>query len=196
MGACGPDDVVVGLVGRLVREKGYGEVFEAARQLHAHVPHVRFAVIGDDDHEKDDALDASDRATAAAAGVRFLGGRSDMPRLYAAMDVHVLASHREGFPRSPMEAAAMGVPVVATNIRGCRQVVDHDVTGLLVPARDPQALAAAISRLASAPELRRNYGAAGRAKALCDFDDRRCVEITLEAYRRLMTRHGVPAPAK
>ena len=195
LGASGPDDVVVGLVGRLVREKGYGEVFEAARELRDHVPQLRFAVIGADDDQKDDALDISDRARAAEAGVKFLGGRSDMPRLYAAMDVHVLASYREGFPRSPMEAAAMGVPVVATNVRGCRQVVDEGVTGFLVPARDARSLAAAIAKLAGAPELRAQFGAAGREKALREFDDRRCVEITLETYRRLLAKRSASTPA-
>ena len=186
LGACGPDDVVVGLVGRLVREKGYPEVFEAARRLRDHVPRLRFAIIGDDDHEKEDALSADDRAVAAAAGVRFLGRRFDMPRLYAGMDLHVLASHREGFPRSPMEAAAMGVPAVVTNVRGCRQVVEDGRTGRLVPARDPGALAAAIGALARSPESLLAFGHAARQKARREFDDRRCVEITLETYRRLL----------
>jgi glycosyltransferase involved in cell wall biosynthesis len=194
LGACGPDDVVVGLVGRLVAEKGYLEVFEAARQLQGHVPRVRFAVIGEVDHEKDDALTAGERERATEAGVRFLGKRMDVTRLYAGMDVHVLASHREGFPRSPMEAAAMGLPVVATNVRGCREVVDDGVTGRLVPARDPGALAAAIGELASSPELRARYGAAGREKALREFDDRRCVEITLETYRRLLASRASSVP--
>jgi glycosyltransferase involved in cell wall biosynthesis len=113
-----------------------------------------------------------------------------MTRLYAAMDIHVLASHREGFPRSPMEAAAMGVPVVVTNVRGGRQVVNDGVTGRLVPVRDPRALAAAISDLASDPEARRRMGAAGREKALREFDDRRCVAITLDTYERLLARRG------
>ncbi len=86
-------------------------------------------------------------AAAKAAGVRFLGHRDDPERLYGAFDIYVLASHREGFPRSAMEAAASAVPIVATDIRGCREVVDHERTGLLVPARDPLALEAAIDRL-------------------------------------------------
>jgi glycosyltransferase involved in cell wall biosynthesis len=95
-----------------------------------------------------------------------------------------------------MEAAAMGVPVVATNVRGCRQVVDDGATGFLVPARDAHALGAAIRQLADEPELRRRFGAAGREKALREFDDRRCVEITLETYRRLMAERSVSAPAR
>ena len=108
LGGCAPGDVVVGMVGRLVREKGYVEVFEAASELRERFPQLRFAVVGDDEHEKGDALTAGDRALAAAAGVRFLGGRMDMARLYAGMDMVVLASHREGFPRSPMEAGRHG----------------------------------------------------------------------------------------
>jgi len=196
LGACGPDDVVVGLVGRLVAEKGYLDVFDAARRLRGHVPRVLFAVIGEVDHEKDDALTAAQRERATEAGVRFLGKRMDVTRLYAGMDVHVLASHREGFPRSPMEAAAMGLPVVATNVRGCREVVDDGVTGRLVPVRDPGALAVAIGELARSPELRARFGAAGRDKARREFDDRRCVEITLETYRRLMSSRASSVAAR
>ena len=155
---------------------------------------MRVAVIGMTESEKGDAIGAADRATAEAHGVRFLGARNDVVRLYAGMDVHVLASHREGFPRSPMEASAMGVPVVATDIRGCRQAVDDGVTGRLVPVRDPGALAAAIGELAAQPELRRRYGAAAREKALREFDDRRCVQLTLDTYRRLLARRA-PASA-
>jgi glycosyltransferase involved in cell wall biosynthesis len=195
LGAVAPDDdVVVGLVGRLVREKGYAEVFAAASQLRDQLPNLRFAVIGWDNAEKGDALDAGDRARADAAGVRFLGGRDDVDRLYAGMDIFVLASHREGFPRAAMEAAAMGVPVIATDIRGCRQVVDDGITGLLVPVRDPAGLADAIKSLAVDPERRRELGAAGRAKAARDFDERRCTTITLATYRALLGRRGLPMP--
>jgi glycosyltransferase involved in cell wall biosynthesis len=196
LGAVAPDDVVVGLVGRLVREKGYAEAFAAASRLRDEFPDLRFAVIGwDDDNDKEDALDASDRARATAAGVRFLGGRDDVDRLYAGMDIFVLASHREGFPRAAMEAAAMRVPVIATDIRGCRQVVDDGTTGLLVPARDAVALAGAIKALVVDPDRRRELGAAGRAKAAREFDERRCVTITLDTYRALLTRRALPVPA-
>lgn len=194
LGATTVDDVVVGLVGRLVREKGYPEVFEAAARLRPRFPQVRVAVIGPEEPDKSDALTAQDREAAERGGVRFLGARHDMVRLYAGMDIHILASHREGFPRSPMEASAMGVPVVATDIRGCRQAVDHGITGLLVPARDPEALAAAIARLADDPGDRQRLGAAARRKALSEFDQRRCVDLTLAIYRRLLARAGLQAP--
>src|SRR5207302_4808191 len=119
---------------------------------------------GPADPDKNDALEDATRADAEASGVRFLGFRTDVESLYAAVDVYVLASHREGFPRSAMEAAAMGLPIVATDIRGCREVVDHEVTGLLVPPWDVAAMADAIERVASDGEARAKRGAAGRAK--------------------------------
>ncbi len=188
-----PGTVLVGLVGRLVREKGFPEVFRAATAVREHVPEVRFAVVGDDEPDKPDALTPDDRAPARAAGVVFAVARADVTPYYAAMDCFVLASHREGFPRAAMEAAAMGLPIVTTNIRGCRQVVDDGRNGILVPVRDAAALAAAITRLATDSGLRAEMGAAGRAKALRDFDERRCIDITLETYARLLARR---APAR
>jgi glycosyltransferase involved in cell wall biosynthesis len=191
LGAERDGDVVVGAVGRLVREKGYPELFEAAAELRRTAPRVRVAVVGPDERDKVDGLTMHDRAIAAAAGVRLLGHREDVVRLYRGMDVLVLASHREGFPRAPMEAAAMGVPVVATDIRGCRQAVEHGVTGLLVPPRDPKALAGAIAMLAGDCELRRRMGVAARAKARREFDQQRCIDITVATYTRLLERAGV-----
>jgi glycosyltransferase involved in cell wall biosynthesis len=194
LGAVAPTDVVVGVVGRLVREKGYLEVFDAARRLCCHLPELRLAVIGPEEPHKSGSLSRDDREAARAAGVRFLGGRDDVVRLYRGMDLYVLASHREGFPRSAMEAAAMGLPIVATDVRGCRQVVEPGVTGLLVPPRDPRALADAIAELAVDPERRCRMGAAGRQKAIREFDQQRCIDVTLSTYRRLLTRAGIPSP--
>jgi glycosyltransferase involved in cell wall biosynthesis len=182
-------EVVVGLVGRLVAEKGYREVFDAARGLRSTHPHIRFVIIGPPDLDKPDAITQAELDQAVAeAGVVLLGMRDDVERLYPAMDLYTLASHREGFPRSAMEAAAIGLPVVATDIRGCRQVVDHDRTGLLVPARDPGLLARAIAELADDAERRRRMGQAARAKAVAEFDDRRQVATTLEIYERELDR--------
>jgi glycosyltransferase involved in cell wall biosynthesis len=192
LGACAPTDVIVGAVGRLAREKGFPEVFEAARHLHDRVPALRFAAIGPDEPDKSISLRPDDRAAAVAAGVRFLGSRDDVVRLYRGMDLYVLASHREGFPRSAMEAAAMGLPIVATDVRGCREVVEHEVTGLLVPPRNPLALADAIGALAVDPSRRLRMGKAGRRKALREFDQQRCIDITLTTYRRQLSHVRIP----
>ncbi|MCX7621335.1 MAG: glycosyltransferase family 4 protein, partial [Acidimicrobiales bacterium] len=140
------EPVIVGLIGRLVVEKGYREVFAAAGYLRRVAPEVRLVIIGPEDPDKHDAISQPECAAAKALGnVGFLGLRHDVERLYTGMDLYLLASHREGFPRSAMEASAMGLPVVATDIRGCRQVVDHGHTGLLVPVHDPVAIAEAVT---------------------------------------------------
>jgi glycosyltransferase involved in cell wall biosynthesis len=192
LGTGSADEVVVGTVGRLVVEKGYRELFAAASSLPGT---VRVAVIGFDEPDKGDALTAEEIDAARSGGVRFLGGRDDVDRLYTGMDVFVLASHREGFPRSAMEAAAMGLPIVATDIRGCRQVVEHGVTGLLVPPGDHVALRSAIERIAGDHELRARMSVAARQRARRLFDQQRCIETTLYVYERLLRRRGVDTPA-
>ena len=97
---------------------------------------------------------------ATDTGVVLLGHRDDVDRLLGGFDLFVLATHREGQPRAAMEAAASGLPIVATDVRGCRQVVDDGTTGLLVPVADAAALRTAISALAASPERRRAMGAA------------------------------------
>jgi glycosyltransferase involved in cell wall biosynthesis len=183
----GPDTVVVGFVGRLVWQKGLGELLEAAEILRARCPEVALVIVGPEDPDKADALGQGDLARARALGnVALLGRRDDVEDLYPGFDVFVLPSYREGFPRAAMEAAASGVAVVATDIRGCRQVVDDGVTGLLVPVRDAGALARALEELAGDAGRRRSMGAAGRRKAEAEFDDRRVVERTLAVYQRLL----------
>ena len=191
-----PSTVVIGFVGRLVWEKGYRAVFEAATRLQD--LDVAFVVVGPDEPDKAGAVPASEIAAAEAAGVRFLGARTDMVELYGAFDVYGLASHREGYPRSAMEAAAMGLPIVATDIRGCRQVVVDGHTGALVPVGDGAALASALRRLALDPALRARQGRAGRDRAVAHFDDRAVVATTLRIYEEILGRRAalrVPQPA-
>ncbi len=179
-------DVVVGVVARLVREKGLLELFAAAEQLRTSAPHVRIVVVGPTESHKADAVEGAAVSAAAARGVRFLGLRSDVEHLYAAFDLFALPTHREGFPRAAMEAAAMGLPMVATDIRGCRQVVEHGVNGLLVPARTVRPLAEAIATLAGDAGMRAQMGAASAAKAAREFDQRRIIDVTLAVYHRLL----------
>lgn len=182
----GPEDVLIGAVGRLVREKGYPELFEALRIVRAQAPRARLVVIGPTEPAKEDALTDDEIARARAEGVVFAGMRDDVEACYAALDIYVLASHREGFPRSAMEAAASGLPVVATDIRGCRQVVEKGVTGSLVPTNAPDALARALLSLVENDERRNAQGNAGAAKARSEFDQARQIEITLDVYRSLL----------
>jgi glycosyltransferase involved in cell wall biosynthesis len=181
------DVVVVGMVARLVWQKGFRELFAAAELLRDRCPNILFVVVGGSDPEKSDAIGPGEQEDARRRGrIVFAGSRQKMEDVYQAFDLFVLPSYREGFPRSAMEAAASGLPVVASDIRGCRQAVSHGVSGLLVPLRDPPALAAAIKELAEDAELRQRMGAAGRRKAEAEFDDRAVVAKTLHAYERVL----------
>lgn len=183
----GDDDVAVGVVGRLVWEKGLREVIAMATRLRGERPNVRVLVAGPVDAEKSDGLTAEDLARVEEqSGIRFVGEQRPIEEFYAALDVYVLASYREGFPRSAMEAAACGLPLVVTDIRGCRQVVDAEVNGKLVPVGDAAGLTAAVRGLADEPEVAVRMGAASRAKAVADFDQQRVIDITLDTYRRLL----------
>lgn len=175
-----PADVVIGTVGRLVREKGFAELFEAVPELSENACLI---VVGPEDPSKADALPPEVIAEARRLGVRFLGMRSDVDRLYAIMDVFVLPSHREGFPRAAMEASAMGLPIVATDIRGCRQVVAEGSTGFLVPVADPIALASVLNSLVEEPGLRQRMGEAANAKAQAEFDEREVVARVFDGHR-------------
>jgi glycosyltransferase involved in cell wall biosynthesis/ribosomal protein S18 acetylase RimI-like enzyme len=183
------DALVVGAVGRLVAEKGYRELFAAARAVRQADPRVRFLAVGTPDLDKADAISEAELA-AAAGDVLVTGWRDDVRDLLAVMDVFVLASWREGMPRSAIEAAAMGKALVLTDIRGCREVARHDREALLVPPRDPGALAAAISRLAADPALRERLAAAARRRALERFSEQDVAERVVAHYRRLA---GAPA---
>lgn len=178
-----PDALVVGGVGRLVREKGIEEFVEVATRL---AGRAQFVWVGPEDDAKPDSLRPGE------GPVRFLGVRHDMPDVYAALDVFVLPSWREGFSRSGMEAAATGLPMVLTDIRGCREVGAHDEHLLLVPARDVGALTSAVGRLLGDAELRKRLGSAARERALAEFDQRAVALRSLRTYVGVARRRGLP----
>ena len=188
----GPDEVVVGSVGRLVAEKGFGELLDASERIDA--PH-RLIIAGPDDPEKADRLDNELIGRAQERGVQFLGHRDDVDRLLNAFDIFVLASYREGVPRVAMEAAASELPVIATDIRGCRQVVEHGVNGLLVPAREVDPLMLALEYLIGDDEARRVFGKAGRAKAEVELDEMHVIQRLFDGYRAAGLADA-PVPSK
>ena len=177
---------IVGFVGRLVREKGVVELLDAMAGVRRVHPNARLLVIGPVDKDKSDAFDVG--AHAVDQGVLCVGWRDDLPDLYSLMDVYVLPSHREGFPRSPMEAAAMGVPSIVTDIRGCRQTVVDGETGLMVPVRDASALRDAILSVLADPGRAHAMGIKARLLAAQRFDERLVFDKVEQTYRGLL--HG------
>jgi glycosyltransferase involved in cell wall biosynthesis len=188
---CGvaPGEHVVCIAGRLVVEKGYLEFFQAARLIRERRRDVHFWALGAEQPDRPGSL--TDHAAAAAASqfVRFLGMRRDMPEVLTAADVFVLPSHgREGIPRVLMEAAAMGRPIVTTRVRGCREVVEHGVTGLLVPARDSRALADAILRAIDDRDGAARLGTRAQEFARRHFDENEYCKKIAYCYERLLKR--------
>jgi glycosyltransferase involved in cell wall biosynthesis len=177
--------VVVGFVGRLVRDKGIADLMDAWESLREKLPNLYCLFVGPFEHE--DPLPSSVRSKMLADDrVRCTGLRWDTPALYCAMDILVLPSYREGFPVAPLEGAAMQLPVVATRIPGCVDAVLDNVTGILVPPASVPDLENAIYRYASSPELRREHGAAGRSRIVREFDETRLVSAMYRTYQRLL----------
>ncbi len=165
------DRVIIAAVGRLVAEKGFPELVDAMRGVDAELWLVGERLASDHAATLDDVFKAVDTDPVLRRRVRLLGYRTDIAALLAAADIFALPSHREGMPRSVIEAMLTGLPVVATDIRGTREEVVHDETGLMVPVRNPAQLAAALNRLVVDTKLRQTMGMAGRTRALAEFDE-------------------------
>ena len=174
-------------VGRLVRDKGVVELWEAWEQLRDRFPQAHLLVVGP--VEPQDPVPPGVLEGLRGDGrVHFAGFVDELPSVYAAADVVVLPTYREGLPYVPLEAAAMARPAVCTDVPGCRDVVRHDVTGLLVPARDAAALAAAVARYLDDPSLRLAHGEAARRHVLATFRPEVIWERTYEHYREMYAR--------
>jgi glycosyltransferase involved in cell wall biosynthesis len=181
---------VVGIIGRLVREKGYSEFLEAAQLLGVEFEHAYFLVVGSrlaSDH--DDPIDSVLSQAKDVLGNRLIlaGFRMDTPEMLSVMDVFCLPSYREGMPRTIIEAMMMGKPVVATNIRGAREEVVEGKTGWLVPTRDADALAQTIRYCLQNPVQAREMGEAGRRRALALYDEQKVIALQIgkiEAYAK------------
>ncbi|HEV8420311.1 MAG TPA: glycosyltransferase family 4 protein, partial [Actinomycetota bacterium] len=181
------DAIVVGMVGRLVEEKGFREFVHAMGQVMAARQNVRMLLVAPRDAGQSDGI-RPERLLRMVdpSRVLHLGFRSDLPELYSAMDVFVLPSYREGIPRTVLEASAMELPVVASDIRGCREAVVDGLTGLLVEPRDPRALATAISSLVDDAEERKRMGKAGRQHVVTEFDAELVLDRLSDFYRRVV----------
>lgn len=154
------------MIARLLRDKGVVEFVEAARQIKARHPSARFQILGATGSENRTAIDSATLQAWVAEGVlEYLGTTDDVRPAIAAASCVVLPSYREGAPRTLIEAAAMARPLIATDVPGCRSVVDRDVSGFLCSARSADSLATAMDRfLALSSRARSAMGHAGRAK--------------------------------
>lgn len=173
---------------RLIREKGTAELLQACHSLWERGLDIELLVAGELDignrsalsHSEIDELQADPR-------IRCLGHVEDMRALYAATDIVVLPSWREGLSRALIEAAAMERPIITTDVPGCRDVVDHGRSGILVPLHDASAIELAIRLLLENPELARRFGKAARQKVVAEFQVSLVNESTLNQYELLLS---------
>lgn len=185
------DDVLVSSVGRLVREKGHLDLADAALAC-ADLGSMHVAIVGEalpsDRDPVTGALDA--HPVVARLGPRWhrLGYRADVQRVLQASDIFVLATYREGLPRTVIEAMTTGLPVIATDIPACRELVEPGVVGLLVPPGRPTDLAAAIRRLVTDAVTRRTMGERARQRAVARYDERDVVARQIPVLERLARR--------
>lgn len=193
------DAPVVGFVGRLAaRRKGFLDFLAAGQQLVQKVPNVRFLIVGRSDPGKADAVQPqAAEAYGIAEHCLFLGRRpnEELPVLYRLMQVLVLPSLFEGIPRVVMEAAAMGVPAVVTDVKGNREAVEHNRNGLRVPLGDVSALTDAVVALLQDLTRARRMGEAGYQMAHERFDERRVFDVILTQYAHLLQKKGTPMRA-
>ena len=174
------------LVARLLAEKGIFEFVEAARLLRARGSTAIFEVAGDLDPGNPSSVSPQQLAAWIREGVVEFSGHVDaIEQSLAAATIVTLPSYREGVPRSLLEAAAMGKPLVASDVPGCREVVEDGRNGLLVPARDAPALANAIEQLLNDPEALARMGLASRIKVVSEFAEKTVVQATIDVYRQL-----------
>lgn len=173
---------------RYLVSKGLREYAAAAGLVRDRGRQVEFLLAGGPDPASSEAVSAKQVALWTSSGViTELGHQSDMPSLYSSIDVAVLPSYREGLSRFLLEAAAAGKAIIASDVPGCRQCVTPGESGILIPAKDPVALADAICFLDSDRALCARMGEKGRQMACEQFDEKIVFERVLEAYAQLCT---------
>ncbi len=184
-----PDDVVIGSVSRLERQKGHVDLINAFHRLAGSDPNVWLVLVGDGSLRP--ALEQQVADLGLAKRVIFAGARRDIVELLNGMDLFVSASLWEGQGISVLEAMAARLPVVATRVGGTREVVEDGVSGLLVPPQDDRALAQAIESVMREPERRRILGEAGRARVEERFSARAMLDRLERLYTQIASQHGI-----
>ncbi len=182
-----PDGVpIVVLAARLLKDKGVVEFVEAAGRLKKKGYNARFCLVGEPDLQNPSSITQAELlAWQAEANVEVWGYRADIPQVFAGAYMVVLPSYSEGLPKVLIEAAACGRAVVTTDVSGCRDAIEENVTGVLVPVKNSIALADAIERLLINKELCQKMGNAGRNLAEREFDVRSVVTKHIEIYKKI-----------
>ena len=183
-----PETPLIGVVGRLVSDKGQDDLLRAAVGVIEARPEALFLLIGTGTAER--SLRDLAAALGVARSVRFLGFRDDVPSITAALTLSVLPSvDCDASSAVLKEALACGVPAIATDIGGASEILGHGETGLIVPPRDPEALAGAMLSLLGDPERAARMGRRGSGEMAARFTPERLAEETLAVYQDVVGRH-------
>jgi glycosyltransferase involved in cell wall biosynthesis len=183
-----PEAQVVTMFARVLRDKGVLDFVEAAKIVHHKFPNAIFQLVGDCDPGNPTSFTESEvRSWEAAGSINWLGYRTDVPSLLASSNIVCLPSYREGLPKTLIEACAAQRAIVATDVTGCREVVSHGSNGLLVPVRNPEKLAEAISQLLSDPVQRTTFAKSGRVRAENEFASSIVIDQTLAVYKKVLS---------
>ncbi len=181
------EPVCIVLAARMLWDKGVGEFVEAAERLAGQGIHARFLLVGEPDPSNPASVPvATLQAWHGHFGVEYWGHRDNMPSVLNNALIACLPSYREGLPKSLLEAAACGLPIVATDVPGCREIVQDGVNGILVPVKDSVALAAALMRLIVDENLRRDMGLQSRSLVLTEFSQEMVIIETIAVYQELI----------
>jgi glycosyltransferase involved in cell wall biosynthesis len=187
-----PEALVIGTIGRLNEQKGHRYLLDAGPAVFRRHPHARLLIVGDGDRSH--ALRQQAEALRIQERVVFAGHRSDVRELLGAIDVVCLPSLYEGTPLALFEAMAAARPIVASAVDGCAEILADEVTGLLVPPRDPPALAEALIRVLAEPDLRSRLGTAARL-ASRDYDIDQTVRRIEALYEEVLAERKLPRAA-
>lgn len=183
------EPLIIALTARMLWDKGIGEYVEAARIIKKSRTEIRFLLIGAPDLDNPATISEAQLKSWHQEGViEWLGHQKDIPKLLSQCHIVCLPSYREGLPKSLLEALAAGKPVVTTDVPGCREVVTDGDNGLLVPAKQIQALVNALTRLIENSALRTKYGARGRERAEKEFSSNIVINATLSVYESLSAK--------
>ena len=183
------NELIIMLIARMLKDKGVEEFVIAASQLKSQGINARFVLVGGADQENPSAIPVKKLNQWDSEGsIEWWGKRDDMVEVYKQANIVVLPSYREGLPKVLLEAAACGLPIVTTDVPGCREIVINEKNGLLVPAKNAQALAKAINRLINSPELCKQMGEKGREMVEKEFSLDKVVGETLDLYKYLLDK--------
>jgi glycosyltransferase involved in cell wall biosynthesis len=184
-----PDGLpLVVLPARMLWDKGVGEFVNAARLLKQRDVKARFVLVGEPDAGNPATVTEQQlKAWQTEKVVEWWGRRNDMPQVLAQCHIVCLPSYREGLPKSLLEAASCGRPIVTTDVPGCREIVSNGENGYLVEARNASALASRLSTLIADPKLRQQMGQNGRERVLSEFTQEKIVAQVLDIYGEMLS---------